>query len=481
MTSSACVYAMAICMALLGSACSSSGPPPIDPAFSCQAGAWTLADGTLMAVTPVTGGLRYRLLDGRTGNLHVEGKSPGDRLAAREGWREEGPAVARAQFEPCPSGRMTFSLADGPEGTATRLPLRTIETRFASEGLQLRGRLLLPAGADERMPLAVLVHGSEDYSGVDSYPMQYLLPARGVAVFVYDKRGTGGSEGEYTQDFHALAGDAIAALAEARCLHAAGFSRAGFVGASQGGWIAPLAASRSDADYAVALFGLAENALAEDREQVMDELRAKGHGDEVLAQAREVTDATSMLMASRFTRGFEQLQAVRDRYGDAPWFADIQGEYSGQVLRFPSWAPRWVARAVAARHDVGTSWDYEPLPVLQSLAAPQLWVVAAEDREAPNVETLRRIRALQARGRPVDLAVFPDTDHGMLEYEQDGERRVMLRHADGYFRLVADWILGQLQPPYGRTTLERARSTRSGVDAGDDEAPAETTLPTASG
>ncbi|MGJ4801625.1 alpha/beta hydrolase family protein [Luteimonas sp. SDU82] len=471
MKASAPVYVAALCIAWLGGACSRSEPPPIDEAFACQAGAWALEDGTLMAITPVTGGLRYRLLDGRSGNLEVEGKTPGDTLTAREGWREQGPEMASARFEPCPAGRATFSLTDGPEGAAKRLPLQVTDTRFVSDGLQLRGRLLLPAGADAQVPLTVLVHGSERYSGVDSYPLQYLLPARGVAVFVYDKRGTGGSEGEYTQDFHALAGDAIAALAEARRM-APGLGRAGFVGSSQGGWIAPLAASRSDADYAVALFGLAENALAEDREQVMDELRAKGHGDDVLAQAREVTDATATLMASRFTRGFEQLQAVQDKYGDAPWFQEIQGEYSGQILRFPSWAPQWAARAVASRRDLGTSWDYEPLPVLQSLAVPQLWVVAAEDREAPNVETLRRIRALQAKGRPIDLAVFPDTDHGMLEYEERDGERVMLRHADGYFRLVADWIAGgELDAPYGRATLERA----SNVQADGGAVPADAT------
>ncbi len=470
MKASASVYAMLLCTGLLASACSSSDPPPIDAAFACQAGAWSLQEGTLMAVTPVTGGLRYRLLDGRSGNLQVQDKAPGDTLEAREGWSEDGPFVASARFGPCPAGEMAFALADGPDGTATRLPLQVVETRFASDGTELRGRLLLPAGAPGPVPLAVLVHGSEHYSGVDSYPLQYLLPARGVAVFVYDKRGTGGSDGEYTQDFHVLAGDAIAALSEARRLHPQGFIEAGFVGSSQGGWIAPLAASRSDADYVVALYGLAENALAEDREQVMNDLRAKGHGDEVLAQAREVTDATATLMASGFTRGFEELRAVRAKYGNTPWFDDIRGEYSGQILRFPSWVPESVARAVASRHDQGTSWDYEPMPVLESLQARQLWVVAGDDLEAPNVETLRRIRSLQASGRPVDLAVFPGTDHGILEFDDSSGERVMLRHADGYFRLVADWIAGAgVQERYGRAVLEPAPSSAA---PGPDDAAA---------
>jgi len=447
-------------------------PPPLAEAFACQGGAWQTGDGTLLALTPVTGGLRYRLFDGRSGAFMVADEAAGDELQAREGWRRTGPFTATVRFERCDAGRLHFALADGPEGTATRIPLRSQDTRFESGGLALRGRLVLPPDATGPVPLAVLVHGSERYSGVDSYPLQYLLPAQGVAVFVYDKRGTGGSDGEYTQDFHALAADAVAALAEARRIHPEGFARAGFVGASQGGWIAPLAASRSDADYVVALFGLAENALAEDREQVMNDLRAKGHGEDVLEKAHEVTDATATLMLSGFTRGFEELAAVHAKYGDEPWFADVRGEFSGGILRFPPWMPQWIARRVAMHYDEGTSWDYEPMPVLESLAIPQLWVIAEQDLEAPNEETLRRIRLLQAQHKPADLAVFPGTDHGIYEFEDGDEGRVMLRHPDGYFRLLADWIRQPgLQGAYGTAKLEPARR------AGADETPAPATLP----
>ena len=68
------------------------------------------------------------------------------------------------------------------------------------------------------VPLAVVLHGSEDYSGHLYYPEQYRLPAQEIAVCVYDKRGTGDSGGEYTQDFYLLAADAAAAVDETRRL-----------------------------------------------------------------------------------------------------------------------------------------------------------------------------------------------------------------------------------------------------------------------
>src|SRR6266568_3086574 len=86
------------------------------------------------------------------------------------------------------------------------------ETVFEGrDGIKLAGRLVLPKSKTP-VPVVVLVHGAEDMSARESYALQRLLPAEGVGAFVYDKRGTGGSEGKYTQDFDTLADDVVAAM-----------------------------------------------------------------------------------------------------------------------------------------------------------------------------------------------------------------------------------------------------------------------------
>src|SRR3546814_4024148 len=92
------------------------------------------------------------------------------------------------------------------------------------------------------------------------------MAAQGISVFVYDKRGTGGSEGEYTQNFELLAADAAKALDTARGMTAGRHGRAGFFGGSQGGWVAPLAATRTKADFVAVGFGLVASPIEEDRE-----------------------------------------------------------------------------------------------------------------------------------------------------------------------------------------------------------------------
>ncbi|WP_414715723.1 alpha/beta hydrolase family protein, partial [Stenotrophomonas maltophilia] len=114
--------------------------------------------------------------------------------------------------------------------------------------------------------MVVLVHGSERTMAVAAI-YQRMLVAQGISVFAYQKRGTGDSEGEYTQNFELLADDAAAALAKARELAAGRFGRAGYFGGSQGGWIAPLAATRSQADFVAIGFGLVVSPIEEDREQ----------------------------------------------------------------------------------------------------------------------------------------------------------------------------------------------------------------------
>ena len=58
---------------------------------------------------------------------------------------------------------------------------------------------------------------------------------------------------------------------------------------------------------------------------------------------------------------------------------------------------------------------------------------------------------LMRAGKPIDVYLFPDTDHGMVEFitNADGSRTVT-RITEGYLRLVGDWIHGRVAGAYGR-------------------------------
>lgn len=427
-----------------------NAPATADPAFACHVGLYRRDDGLLIDIAPVTGpGARWRTLDGQTARLIPR---PDGGWKNTQGWTErvQGPQVSLGT---CGEGRLTF---DGRE--ARRVEQAAVETMFAGkDGVMLKGRLILPPG-DGPAPIMVEVHGSERTSALDFNYFQRLSPASGVGVFVYDKRGTGGSQGRYTQNFDLLAGDAAAAAVEARRLAGARAGRVGFHGGSQGGWVAPLAATLTPVDFVVVGFGMAEGVLAEDREEMRQDLEAKGWGPEVIAIGRQIHEVTAAFVVSDGAVGFAGLDAVRARYSSEPWWNDISGDFSALLLK----STNEQIMAMKDELDLGILWDYDPMPVLQSLTAPALWILAEDDTEAPPEATRERLIRLAAEGRPITLLQYPDADHGIIEFERaaDGSR-LETRYSEGYFQAVLDWAAhGDLRHDLGRgQVLARPAST----------------------
>lgn len=404
---------------------------PVAAAELCTVSAYDDGQGNIVvlgipAAAPATG-QRYLMLDGRrgaTGDANAPVSCSGDVVSVSS------PAGATQRWQ--------------------RLPTRDTDATFTSAGTKLVGQLIEPAGpADPKRPLVVLVHGSERTMAVAAI-YQRMLVAQGISVFAYQKRGTGDSEGEYTQNFELLADDAAAALAKARELAKGRFGRAGYFGGSQGGWIAPLAATRSQADFVAIGFGLVVSPIEEDREQLFDEAHRLQLDPAAMKQVGQLSEATAQLMRTHFSEGFEALARVRAKIGDAPWAKMISGEYSGDMLRMSDADLRRIGRA---RFDnLELIWDYDAEAALRRLKVPLLWVLAEQDRAAPIAATRTILGRLRASGQPIETYLFPDTDHGMVEFRTDAEgNRVSTRITDGYLRLLADWIKQDVHGSYGRS------------------------------
>ncbi len=410
------------------------------PSEVCHEGAYRLSDGrNVVLAASAEGSLRFRSSDSATGRLYRK-KDSSD--GGGPGWALRGLTIAAGVDGACGAQEIVF--IQGPDmWPATRVALDVKNITFRSGSNLLRGRLVAPAG-DAQVPLIVYVHGSETSSAVDNLLDQYMSPAHGVAAFVCDKRGTGQSQGSYTQDFDALAGDAVAGLDAARVLMGERITKAGFVGHSQGGWVAPLAATRTKADFVVAAYGLAISPRAEDAAQVQYELERKGYGAAVLRAAAEVTDATGQVMMSGFIIGFGKVAAVKRKYGKEPWFTFIKGEYSGDILRYPA----ILLKLVGPRRDKGTPWNHDPLPALRAFDRPMLWVLAGADDEAPSISTQAILGGLQKTHQKLDVAVYPGTTHGIRRFVEDKTgKRTRLGYAQSYQSLVLEWVkTGKLEP-----------------------------------
>jgi dienelactone hydrolase len=127
---------------------------------------------------------------------------------------------------------------------------RVEDVEFASHGVTLSGSIVFP----ESQPFhaaAVFIHGS----GKQERNLQLAerFAREGIVALVYDKRGAGKSGGEYEGDQSVsernivlLADDANSALQTLSRVPSLKGIPVGFAGISQAGWIAPVAAQRSD-------------------------------------------------------------------------------------------------------------------------------------------------------------------------------------------------------------------------------------------
>ena len=315
-----------------------------------------------------------RLLDLETGEVH--GLFPnGKGFEVGAGFATRAPTRGTASFDGT-GGTL-------PAGRATRVPTRQLEVRFRSGRVTLAGTLTLPPGPGPH-PAVAWVHGSGVQTRNYFPDLPALLSGAGVAVLAYDKQGVGQSGGVFPGDradersIDILARDAEAA---ARFLAAqAGIDRAriGLAGHSQGGWIAPLAASREPTvRFVIAVAGPS------------------------LSQ------------------------------GETDHWANIAG--AGNVR--PTQSEEEMEADVMRQGSSG----YEPMPALRALRVPSLWLFGRLDYVVPARLSTRR---LQAIGGDFTIAEFPKANHALVETQTGltSEMLASDRFAPGLFPLVRDWV-----------------------------------------
>ena len=266
------------------------------------------------------------------------------------------------------------------------------------------GALLAASYSPGRDTALVALHGAGE--GTRDYVLyrhlHEVLPEVGIGVVTFDRRGEGESTGDSSRGrFEVQAADALAVL------DAVGVPRVGFWGLSQGGWIAPLAASESP--RVAFVVGVASTGVTPS-EQMMYAVVQR-----VLALRREYEAFVHGRAAGREDALAAELSAAMDE----PWW----------LLAF---LPPILLDAEGRRVWI-EEMDWDPRPVFARVQVPALMFYGADDAWTPVEPSVEAWR--EARGSAVDLVVVPEASHEMalpdgsisLEYEQK----------------LVDWLLEQ--------------------------------------
>lgn len=422
-------------------------PEVVDTRYN---GAYRFVDGSITTIVPsTTNRVRIRHLDdGQVHSLYHDGNG---NFQAADGYSSKD-FIASGEFKYSDQGLVTGAtwIENGNTASIERIPLHSEEVVFNSGDLQLRGKLTLPKG-DGPFPVVVMIHGSESSSAVDYYHLPYMLAANGIAGFKFDKRGTGGSEGEYTQHFPTLAGDVIAAIKLLKSRDDINPQQINLIGFSQGGWIAPFVAKQTEVNSFIVGFGCAVSVKREDRWGYVKRLLDRGFGEAEIALADQMNAELESIIDHGDEDAWDRLFLLRDKYIDEDWFRAIVG--SDSMLGF-------VAEKVTspgASLVPGFGWKlyyrwkssdgpnfnraYDPKVTLREISTPSLWLLAGEDTSVPTPETTEVLDELRTQGKPFHYKVYEGAEHGNVLYEtNEAGKRTYTSYAPSYFTDIMDWL-----------------------------------------
>jgi uncharacterized protein len=282
---------------------------------------------------------------------------------------------------------------------------------FASGDIALAGTLVLPEGYQQH-PAVVLVHGSGPQKRDLSTARWFA--AEGIAALAYDKRGVGESSGDFRKvPFMELCDDGLGAIKYLKSRKEIDAKRIGVWGLSQGGWLGPLAASRSaDVAFVIAVSGPGVSPGEQMIVYYANELREQGVDEGDVREASTVRRDIWSYMSSGL--GYEKTKAELDEARTKRWYsrARVQQDDSFGSLPTPAELSKTVGRSAIWFKQEAV---YDPVPALRALRVPALFLFGNRDQLIPVDESVAVIQRVLAEDKHRDFTiwVFPNVDHEM--------------------------------------------------------------------
>lgn len=306
----------------------------------------------------------------------------------------------------------------------------------AADGVVLAGTLYTPGGAGPYVTV-VLVHGSEPGERRNPGYQRWAttLVAAGFACLVVDKRGVGESGGVYTEapPLEAPAADLLAWIEALRSRPAVRKDAIGLLGWSQAGWVAPLAASRSDAvAFLAVISGSGVSPLEQGIYDKTNQVLAQGLADD---QAALATEAIRRVMTYLVTGADEAgAEAAWESVRNAPWFTST---YTGVPMMDRDTLLADPRGGAFVAHSL-----YDPAPALAALHIPVLWLFGDADRVVPVEASIAALERSMGSAARFQHWTFAGANHALGVTADDGTMRL---HPDVYPTIIR-WIRSVTEP-----------------------------------
>jgi dienelactone hydrolase len=298
---------------------------------------------------------------------------------------------------------------------------------FAHLDADFAGTLYKPP-TPGRTPVVLVLHAAQ--GGQRDYPFyQHLithLPAAGIAVLIYDRRGSGQSTGRFeTADFSLLAADAHAAVATLMQRSDIDSQRIGLYGISQGAWIAPLVAAQCPTiSLLVIVSGCGVSPAEQMSYSARTALEQAGYPDTIREYVTGLRQRVDAYYRGTLPRAL--VQAEIDSVRSEPWFplSFVAAQLPEDVKR-----SKWFYEL-----------DYEPLGVWAQLRQPALFLYGEHDVWVPVQESIQAYRAATAHMPDVTIEQIAGADHLMAETNSLTNAGSSDRISTSYLTILQTWL-----------------------------------------
>lgn len=372
-----------------------------------------------------------------SGDVRVLYPSDRDSFFAGPGAAIPASIESRIEFRRDGAGRiatLTWQRDGAPTRTAQRMEIeKHEEVRFPAQGVQLAGTLIRPL-SESRYPAIILVHGSGAETRDYMLPFARFLVRRGVAVLGYDKRGVGGSTGDWKMaSLEDLAGDVVAAFAYLKTRRDIDAAQIGLMGVSQAGWVMPLAAVRAkDLAFLISISGAAVSPAETTIDQTQNELTATGMKPQMVADI--VSLMQRQYQYARTGQGWDEYAAAR---------AQLAARMGPPPDNFPATPnhPYW--------QTIKRWYFYDPAPTIRQLQLPILALFGELDNNivAEKNKTAWESSLKTGGHRDYTLTVLPKANHLQFEARigSNAEMASLQRVVPAYFSTVQSWLAKRIR------------------------------------
>lgn len=302
---------------------------------------------------------------------------------------------------------------------------------FFNQDIRFVGTLYKPEGG-QSYPVIVAVHPASGGEQTDPFydHLKILLPRNGIALLVFDRRGSGGSQGRFeTADFGDLAEDVVSAVEYLESRNDIIGSKIGLHGTSQGAWIAPIAAAKKPEIACIVAVSASGVTPAEQMDYgVAFHLERKGYDRSVIDKAIELRT-----LVNEYFRGHSVMEYVRSElsiYESESWF-DIASLYPSGQLPADISQSKW-----------HYEMDYEPLSIWSRVTQPALFLFAEMDEWVPVETSMTNYEAVTSHMKDVIIRRIGGANHLMSVSKNETSLDISREYLD----VLLDWLTSRLAP-----------------------------------